>query len=162
MNEVLWIQGNPPVRLAVVLRPDGGPWLHDALLRAQQAGIQTVVSLLEPDEAAWLGLAEEGPLAEEIGMSFLSFPIRDMHVPADAARFRAFVTSLASRLLAGQSIGIHCRGCIGRTTITAACTLVHLGWKPEDAVAAIEAARGCSVPNNSEQLGWILRYKAEP
>jgi protein-tyrosine phosphatase len=162
MNNVLWIRGNPPVRLAVVLRPDGVPWLRDSLLGAKQAGVQTIISLLEPDEAVWLGLADEGPLAEEIGMSFLSFPIRDMQVPSDTARFRTFVAGLAARLRAGESLGVHCRGSIGRTTIAAACTLIHLGWKPEDAVAAIEAARGCPVPNTAEQLRWIMRYQAEP
>ncbi len=45
---------------------------------------------------------------------------------------------------------------------TAACTLIHLGWKAKDALAAIQAARGCVVPDTEEQMRWILKYKAQP
>lgn len=162
MDEVLWIQSNPPVRLAIVLRPHGEDRLRGEMLRIKRAGVQTLVSLLEADEAELLGLAEEEKLAEEAGLRFLNFPIRDTGVPADTERFRSFVFILAARLRAGESVGVHCRGCIGRATITAACTLIHLGLKPLDAVAAVEAARGCRVPDNSDQLRWIERYKALP
>lgn len=162
MNEILWIKSNPPVELAIVLRPQGGNELRDELLRIKHAGIQTLVSLLEPHEADYLGLAEEGPLAEEIGVRFLNYPIPDTKVPHDIAHFRSFISGLVERLREGESIGIHCRGCIGRATITAACVLIHVGLKPMDAVVAVEAARGCSVPENSEQLSWILHYKAKP
>ena len=162
MNEVLWIKSNPPAELAIVLRPRGEEWLRDHLLRIKSAGVQTLASLLEPDEAGYLGLAEEGSLAEEVGLRFLNYPIPDTKVPQDVQHFRSFVSGLAGRLLTGESVGVHCRGCIGRSTITAACTLIHLGLKPLDAVAAVEAARGCRVPDNSEQLEWIVNYKAKP
>lgn len=162
MNEVLWIKSHPPVRLAIVLRPRGEEWLRDEMLRIRRAGVQSLVSLLEADEAEWLGLAEEEKLAEEAGIRFLNYPIRDTGVPTDIPHFRAFVSGLAARLHAGESVGVHCRGCIGRATITAACTLIHLGLKPVDAVAAVEAARGCPVPDTGDQLRWIQRYKAQP
>ena len=162
MDEVLWIKSNPPVQLAIVLRPRGGEWLQDEMQRIKQAGVQTLVSLLEPAEAEWLGLSDEEKLAEEAGLRFLNFPITDTKVPSDVTHFRAFVSRLAERLRSGESVGIHCRGCIGRATITAACTLIHLGLKPLDAMAAVEAARGCRVPDNSDQLEWILHYEAKP
>jgi protein-tyrosine phosphatase len=59
-------------------------------------------------------------------------------------------------------MGVHCRGSIGRATVTAACTLIHLGWTPQAALSAIQAARGCAVPDTQEQEDWILRYKAKP
>ena len=162
VDGVLWIKGNPAAPLAIVLRPEGGKQLRGELQRVKKGGVQTIVSLLEEDEADWLGLAEEGPLTEALGMRFLSYPIPDTEVPADAGRFRAFVADLASSLRHGERIGVHCRGCIGRATVTAACTLVHLGWKPSEALAAIEKARGYPVPDTDEQLRWILRYRAEP
>jgi protein-tyrosine phosphatase len=162
MDEILWIKSNPPVRLAIVLRPSGGEKLREEMLGIKNAGVQTLVSLLEPPEAEMLGLAEEGRIAEEIGLPFLNYPIRDTGVPHDDAHFRAFVSGLADRLRAGESVGVHCRGCIGRATIAAACTLIHIGLKPMDAVVAVEAARGCSVPDNADQLSWILHYKANP
>jgi protein-tyrosine phosphatase len=161
MDEVFWIQGNPPVGLAIVLRPRGEEWLAEDLARFKRSGVQTLVSLLEPVEADWLGLAQEGPLAEQLGMQFLSYPIQDVHVPANSPTFRAFVSGLAERLRAGERIGLHCRGSIGRAPLTAACTLIHLGWRATDALDAIETARGCAIPDTAEQERWILNYRAE-
>ena len=162
MDEVRWIQAGPSTALAIVLCPLGAGSLEDRLVRIKESGVGTLVSLLEQREAEWLGLAEEAALAEEAGLRFLSHPIRDTQVPADTAAFREFVSGLADRLRTGERIGVHCRGSIGRATVTAACTLVHLGWRPEDALAAIETARCCPVPDTEEQLRWILGYKAEP
>ncbi|MGH9604703.1 MAG: protein-tyrosine phosphatase family protein [Terracidiphilus sp.] len=162
IDEVLWIGADPSIALAIVLRPRGGEWLRDELLRIERNGVQTLVSLLEPHEAELLGLAEEGPLAEEIGMEFLSHPIRDTRLPSSVAAFRSFAGGLADRLRGGDRIGVHCRASIGRATVAAACTLIHLGWQPGDAVAAVEKARCCPVPDTEEQLRWILDYKAQP
>jgi protein-tyrosine phosphatase len=162
MNGVFWIKGNPPVRLAIVLCPRGGKRLEDELLRIQQKGIETLVSLLEEEEAVLLDLADESPAAVRIGLECLSYPIPDTHLPPDTASFRSFVSGLADRLRAGEAIGVHCRGSIGRSTVTAACALIHLGWKPEAALVAIQAARGVLVPQTQEQEDWILRYKAKP
>ena len=162
LNDVFWIEGNPPVGLAVVLRPRDNESIQDDLLRFKQSGIEVLVSLLEPSEATWLGLQHEGSLAEAAGMHFISYPILDVHVPHDVASFRAFVAGLADRLRAGERIGVHCRGSIGRSTVTAACTLIHLGWNAKQALKAIEIARGCQVPDTAEQLRWILKYKAQP
>ena len=126
----------------------------------KQGGIDTLVSLLEPHEAEWLGLKDERAEAERAGLTFLSFPIRDTCVPSDVAEFRKFATDLASRLRHGEHIGVHCRGSIGRATVTAACTLIHMGWRPADALAAVEATRGCPVPDTEEQQTWILAYEA--
>ncbi|MGH9564173.1 MAG: protein-tyrosine phosphatase family protein, partial [Terracidiphilus sp.] len=155
MNEVFWIEGDPQVGLAIVLCPYGGANLGEELRAIAQSGVEALVSLLEPNEAGWLGLREEGPLAEQAGMRFLSFPIQDVHVPASLTAFRTFVAGLAERLRSGERIGMHCRGSIGRAPLTAACTLIHLGWSAQHALAAIEKARGCPVPDTQEQLQWI-------
>jgi protein-tyrosine phosphatase len=162
VDDVFWIESTPPVGLAVVLCPREGESLKDDLLRYKQSGVDVLVSLLDPNEALWLGLKDEGPLAEAAGIRFLTFPILDAHVPANIAAFRAFAAGLADRLRAGERIGVHCRGSIGRATVTAACTLIHLGWKAKDALRAIESARGCEVPDTTEQLRWIRNYKAQP
>lgn len=148
--------------LAIVLCPYGGSILKDELSEIARSGVQTLISLLEPDEADWLGLAEEGGLAGQLGMNFISYPIQDVHVPANVQTFRTFVSGLADRLRAGERIGMHCRGSIGRAPLTAACTLIHLGWDAKDALAAIRAARGYEIPDTTEQLRWILKYKAQP
>jgi len=159
---VLWIDGNPPVALAIVLCPRGDVWLNDEMRQIRQSGVTTLVSLLEPGEAGWLGLNDEAKIAGQVGLQFLSYPIRDVHVPSDVKSFRAFVSGLAGRLRQGEKIGMHCRGSIGRAPTTAACTLIHLGWSAKDAIAAIRKARGYPIPDTEEQLRWILNYKALP
>ena len=162
VEDVFWIDGNPPVPLAIVLCPQGGDELKDEMLHLRQSGVETVVSMLDKAEAVWLGLAKEEALARQAGMQFLSYPILDVHVPSNIDTFRWFAAGLANRLRAGERIGIHCRGSIGRAPLTAACTLIHLGWKPKDALASIQAARGFPIPDTKEQLRWVLNYKAQP
>ena len=162
MNGIFWIGDEPKVPLAVVACPRGDGVLNDQLATLKEGGIETVVSLLENDEAAWLGLAEEAKLAEQAGMKFLNYPIPDRNPPLDPPTFRAFVRALADRVAAGEHIGIHCRGSIGRSTVAAACTLIHLGWGAATALAAIESARGCQVPDTLVQERWILKYKPTP
>ena len=159
MSEIFWIGSTPKVPLAIVRCPRGDDKLRTDLIGLKEGGIDTLVSLLEKDEAAWMGLAREGPVAEELGMRFLSFPIPDADVPLNPNQFRAFVSGLAERLAAGERIGVHCRGCIGRSTVTAASTLIHLGHSPDMALAAVELARGCPVPDTREQERWILEYQ---
>ena len=159
---VFWIDGSLQPGLAIVLCPRGDGGLRDDLARYKQSGVEVLVSLLEPEEAVWLGLGDERQSAEEVGLQFLSYPIRDVNVPQNVATFRAFVTGLAERLRAGERIGMHCRGSIGRAPTTAACTLMHLGWGARDALAAIETARGYPIPDTPEQRRWILNYKARP
>jgi protein-tyrosine phosphatase len=160
VKDVFWIEGDANTALAIVLRPRGNDWLEDELIRTQQSGVQTLVSMLEDEEAESLGLSEEKKIAEQLRLGFLSFPIADRTTPTDVPFFREFIASAADRLRAGERLGIHCRGSIGRASIAAACMLIHLGWNREAALAAIEAARGCVIPDTEEQRAWILGYEA--
>lgn len=162
MKGIFWIKGSPPAPLAIVIRPRGDDLLEDELRRMKQSGIQTLISMMENWEADSLGLGDEGHIAGQIGLQFLTFPIPDTRVPADTAAFRTFVAGLADRLRSGEHLGVHCRGSIGRSTVAAACTLMHLGWRADKALVAIEDARGYPVPDTDEQEDWILRYKTEP
>jgi protein-tyrosine phosphatase len=155
MNDVFWIADTG---LAIVLRPRGDDWLENDLERIRMAGIQTIISTIEPWEARELGLADEGPAVERLGMRFISYPLRDRSVPSDRGAFAEFVFKLGQRLQAGEKIGVHCRGCIGRSTVVTASTLIKLGWTPEHALDEIEVARGCSVPDTEEQRDWIIDF----
>jgi len=148
--------------LGVVLCPRGGDLLYGELFEYRRAGVGTLVSLLSREQVSMLELDDEPHLAARLGMQFLHHPLPDHELPPDEQVFRGFVTELARRLRAGERIGVHCWGSIGRATVTAACTLIHLGWKPAEALAAVEAARGCPVPDTDDQERWILSYRAEP
>ncbi|MDR3774972.1 MAG: hypothetical protein P4L26_16580 [Terracidiphilus sp.] len=170
MNGIYWIHGPSPaphspaplapVSLAIVLCPRGGRHLHNELFHLRNAGIDALVSLLSDDQVDMLDLADEPLVAHRVGMQFLHHPIPDHELPPDPHAFHSFVANLAHRLRSGQRIGIHCWGSIGRAPLAAACTLIHLGWEPREALTAVEAARGCPVPDTEEQERWILRYKA--
>jgi protein-tyrosine phosphatase len=116
--------------------------------------------MLDPEEADELGLNDEASLAANVGMEFFGYPIPDRTTPSEDSAFRLFAALLASRVHSGHAVAMHCRGSIGRATIAAACTLIHLGWQPKDSLAMVESARGCAVPDTLEQRDWILRYKA--
>jgi len=159
MARIFWISGNPRPPLAIVLCPRGGRDLYDELQAIQRDGVQTLVSLLEEEQVDMLDLAEEGRLASMMGMQFIFHPLPDHSLPPDEAAFREIVSGIANRLRDGEQVGAHCYGSIGRATMVTACALTHLGWKPRDALAAIEKARGCRVPDTDEQERWILNYK---
>jgi hypothetical protein len=50
------IGGATPGRLAIVPRPRGGDWLADEVARLKAAGVDILVSMLEPAEA-WVRIA---------------------------------------------------------------------------------------------------------
>jgi protein-tyrosine phosphatase len=155
MNDVFWIADTG---LAIVLRPRGDDWLENDLQRIHMAGIQTIVSTIETSEARELGLAEEGRTVERLGMRFISYPLQDRSVPSRREDFTEFVLKLGRRLQSGEKIGVHCQGCIGRSTVVTASILIKLGWAAERALDEIEKARGCSVPDTEEQRDWIIDF----
>lgn len=155
MNDIFWIDDTG---IAIVLRPRGDDWLENDLHRIRMAGIQTIVSTVENWEARTLGLTQEREIAERLGMHFISYPMQDRSVPSDREDFTQFVSMLAKRLQTGEKIGVHCRGCIGRSTVVVASTLIILGWPAEKALDAIEVSRGCSIPDTEEQRDWILDF----
>jgi len=155
MNDVFWIADTG---LAIVLRPRGDDWLENDLQRIHMAGIQTIVSTIESSEARELGLAEEGRTVERLGMRFISYPLQDSSVPSRREDFTEFVLKLGRRLQSGERIGVHCQGCIGRSTVVTASILIKLGWAAERALDEIEKARGCSVPDTEEQRDWIIDF----
>lgn len=162
MYDIFWINCHPPVRLAILLCPRGGEDLRADLLHYKRSGVETLVSLLEKKSAARLGLSAEASVARDVGMKFLSFPLPDHEIPPKLPPFRAFVGDLALRARSGEPIGIHCLGSIGRSSVVAACTLIHLGWSPRVALTAVEEARGVNVPDTEEQKHWILQYETQP
>jgi protein-tyrosine phosphatase len=162
MKTVLWIGEANPSRLAIVLRPSGGDGLQADLEEVRAAGVDVLVSLLTAEDAEELGLTEEGRIAQQLGMRFVSYPILDRCTPSDLGSFRGLVTELRDHVRAGRSIGAHCRGCIGRATVLLASVMIALGWRADQALRLIEQARGFQVPDTPEQLDWILRFQPEP
>ncbi|WP_088625728.1 sulfur transferase domain-containing protein [Oceanicola sp. 22II-s10i] len=117
------------------------------------AGADALVSLLEVEESAGLGLAAEADAAAAAGLRFLHFPVADYGIPEDAAAFRALLSELRARLAAGGGIAVHCRGGIGRSGTLVSC-LCGAGSAAE-AMRIVSAARGVEVPETDAQRDLI-------
>jgi protein-tyrosine phosphatase len=137
-------------------RPRAGDWLAGEVDSWKNAGLDSIVSLLEDSEIAVLGLQQEQGLCEETGLEFIRFPIPDRGVPASVDKFAELIHSLVQQLRNGSGVGIHCRMGIGRSALVAAHVLVALGVPVESAWASIEQSRGLPVPDTSEQRTWPM------
>lgn len=124
------------------------------------AGLDVVVSLLEPDEAAQLELAREGDVAASKGVRFISFPIADRGVPASTRAALSLLKTILETLDEGSKVAIHCRQGIGRSGLIAAGVLVASGIAAEQAIQTVSVARGETVPETVEQLQWIRHLPA--
>lgn len=155
--KLFWIPGPWRGRLAIVARPRGGDWLGDEAAAWRRAGVDVAVSLLEEQEAAQLGLAGEQDAAREQAITFVSFPIPDLGVPFSLMETVSFLCQLAAELEAGRNVAVHCRQGIGRSGLVASAALVTAGASPEEAMKAVSAARGLTVPETPDQRRWMER-----
>jgi nucleoside-diphosphate-sugar epimerase/protein-tyrosine phosphatase len=160
--EILWIETDDALRLAVVRRPRGGAWLQDEMHGLRRAGVDILVSMLTLEEAAELSLSEEGTACERAGMSYRSFSIPDGHVPVSRDELRTFVDELRRELRLGKTLAVHSRASIGRSSLLLACILCAEGWPSSTALARIAAARGLPVPYTKAQMLWIENFASSP
>jgi protein-tyrosine phosphatase len=161
MKDIYWIRHEEHPRLAIVARPRADDRLEDDLGNLKRGGIEILVSLLMPEEAVEYGLAREGEIAKRLGIQFISYPVTDSTTPTDAESFRLLITQLADAMRADKHVGVHCRGCIGRSAVMTAAVLIDIGFQAAEALALIEDARGCPVPETREQRNWILQFEPE-
>jgi hypothetical protein len=145
-------------KLAIVPRPRGGDWLDDEMVALREAGIDVVVSMLEESEAAEVGLGQEDMAARGAGLSFVNFHIPDRSVPPNAQQFEGFLSGLEQHLANGKRVGVHCRACIGRASVTTASLLIRSGIPVAEAWRQVESARGFPVPDTREQREWVDRH----
>jgi hypothetical protein len=132
--DLFWIPGPWRGRLAIATRPRGGEWLEDEANSWRRAGIQVVVSLLEPAEASQLNLTDEGRAADENDIRFISFPIPDRGVPASAQEALSLIARMAGLLEEGKTVIVHCRQGVG--------------------IRIVSSSRGVAIPETPEQLLW--------
>jgi protein-tyrosine phosphatase len=156
-----WIEGPWRGRLAIVPRPRGGDWLEDEVRAWRTAGIDVVVSLLQSEEAAELDIAGEAEQCRANGIEHHAFPVADRGVPPSAGAFAELVRSLEGKLTAGKGVAVHCRQGVGRAAMLAASLLIAAGLDAEAVWGRVRAARGCPVPDTSEQKEWVARFARE-
>jgi protein-tyrosine phosphatase len=155
-----WIETGLPLRMALVPRPRPGTQLEPDLRSLKAAGLDILVSMLPPAEAASLGLAAEAEAATQAGLDFHSFPLSDGGIPSTPVPYLAFVELLRQKLHAGQSLGVHCYASIGRSSLLLATILVLEGLTPDDAFRRLTHARGTRVPDTQAQVDWVTHLAA--
>lgn len=158
--KVFWIAGPWQGRLGIVPRPRGAEWLDDETRAWREAGIDIVVSLLEPDEEVELALAGESASSAASGLEFRSFPIPDRSVPNSREAVAQLVDQIVAVLNAGKSVAIHCRQGIGRSAMVAAAALISSGQDAETAIKTIRRSRGLEVPETDAQRQWISDFSS--
>ena len=143
-------------RLSIVSRPRGGDWLEDDMAALHQCQVTTLVSLLEPPEAAELGLALEGRWAECSGMKFVNLPLPDRSIPNTRVNVSKAANGLSASIRLGESVAVQCRQSVGRSSLLTVLILRALGVGIQSAIQAVGAARGVEVPETPEQLAWLM------
>jgi protein-tyrosine phosphatase len=152
---LFWIDGPWLGRLAISPRPRGGDWLEDEIKGWRAFGINTVVSLLTPDEEESLDLQHEEQFCRNDRLSFVSFPIVDRSVPVSQVEAMRLIERLDNELSQGKNVLVHCRQGVGRAGLIAASLLVARGTRPEDAMKRVSESRQLPVPETSRQVTWI-------
>lgn len=143
-SKIYWIETIANLRLAIMARPRAGDWLQDEISHWKESGVEIVVSLLESEEVSELELELEATFCRQNDIAFISFPIPDRGLPTDtqaALRLASILTNT------GKPVAIHCRAGIGRSSIMAAAVLITVGFTPEEALHAIQKARGLPIPD---------------
>ena len=158
--KVFWITGPWQGRLGIVPRPRGGEWLDDETRAWREAGIDVVVSLLEPGEEAEFALAGESASSAASGLEFRSFPIPDRSVPNSPEAVAQLASQIVNALHAGKNVALHCRQGIGRSALIAAAALISGGQDAETALKTIRRSRGLDVPETNAQRQWISDFSS--
>jgi protein-tyrosine phosphatase len=154
--DLFWIPGPWRGKLAIVTRPRGGDWLADEAFGWKQAGLDTIVSLLEAHEIEEFGLSLEAQAAAEAGVEFVSFPIPDQGIPDSLEAAQALLSELTEKLENGMDVAIHCRQSIGRSGLLAVSLLVSSGATLQSALNTASAVRNRKIPETAVQLNWLL------
>ena len=162
MNPALYFAETPGYcgRIAISGRPRGGAALDHDVASWRARGVDVVVSLMAEDEAARLGLADEGLVCGRHGITWMSLPIADFTVPPSIDVAVPTIERTAAAMTAGKGVVFHCYAGRGRSPTLAACTLVHRGMAPLDAIDRLSIARGHPIPETAAQRQWIVDFAA--
>ena len=145
------------MQLAIASRPQGGMWLQEDVRSLKDEGIELLVSLLSYTESRELELEGEKAACSSVGMTFVNFPMPDGQVPPSRFAFVTFAQFLHKRASEGVRVGVHCWGCVGRSSVLLATVMRLEGFSAREAFARISDARGLRVPGTAAQARWVAR-----
>jgi protein-tyrosine phosphatase len=157
-TKLYWAEGPWLGKLALAARPRGDDWLEDEIASWRREGVDTVFSLLTPEEENDLGLNNEARHVKAQGMQFASLPIPDREAPDSDTKVAKALQKVEADLSAGKNVVVHCRQGVGRSGLISAALLVMKGFTPEAAIKNLSASRGTSIPETAAQRRWIDHF----
>ncbi|MEL6188924.1 MAG: dual specificity protein phosphatase family protein [Myxococcota bacterium] len=154
---IYWIErpGEQVGGLAIAPRPRGQDWLEDEASDWRAQGVDHVVSMLTSGEVEELDLTEEQKVLAVVSIGFTSCPVEDRSTPESRVSFLSEAEAVHRRRVGGESVLIHCRQGIGRSSLLAAAALQLQGVPLDEAWDQITKARGRQVPDTKEQKDWL-------
>jgi protein-tyrosine phosphatase len=152
-TKIYWIHNfENGAKLGIMPRPRGDDWLEEEIIKLKKQRIGVWVSLLEQDEMNELGLRNQPALCSKHDLGYINFPIVDRQVPEKGNKVDSLIEQLYQKIQNGNSVVVHCRGGIGRSSIIAGCILLKSGFKTEQILKQITDARGLKVPDTDAQI----------
>lgn len=155
-TNIYWIHKfDNSAKIGIMARPRGDDWLEDEINHLKNNGVGVLVSLLESDEIYELKLDSEEQLCKTKDIIYINFPIGDRDVPKQNGDTDKLVDILTKQIDEGNSVVVHCRMGIGRSSIIAASVLLKYKLKAKDIIETISSIRGLKVPDTDKQLSWL-------
>ncbi len=155
---IYWVEDYEDQQQGILSRPRSEDWLLHDIHGLFELGINTIVSLLTPEETRELGLLAEAEYCQRYLIEFINFPIQDRGIPDSFEKTVLLVKRLSERLNKGKKVVVHCRAGIGRSSLIIGCVLVYTGIMPAAAYAMIGASRGLQVPDTEGQMTWLSDF----
>ena len=142
-------------KIGIMARPSGDDWLEDEINHLKNNEVGVLVSLLERDEIYDLKLDNEEHICTTKNITYINFPIPDRDIPKQNGDIDKLIGTLAKKIDEGQSVVIHCRMGIGRSSIIAASVLLKYKFRAKEIIENISSIRGLKVPDTDKQLLWL-------
>lgn len=142
-------------------------WRRDLagdLSAIEDRGVGLVISLVEQDEFAALGVPDLPRKVAGCKFKWRHFPIANMETPSSqsAGRLQALLDEVETELVKGGFVVFHCAAGLGRTGTMAALVLIdRFRVSPEEAVAVVRAARPGTIESDN-QMRFLLDLGPKP
>ena len=162
--------GNGHGRIGITLCPGktdpngmSGWWKRDLdtdLDVIREWGATAVVSLIEEEEIDYLKVGGLGKGVRDRHMEWWHLPTPDGKPPQPGfeEKWATAGEVIRDRLRLGFDVLVHCKGGLGRAGTVAACLLVELGARPEDAILRVQTRREGAIAHWHQQA-YVKRCK---
>ena len=126
----------------------------------QEWGATAVVSLVEEKEIDCLQVRGLGEAVRDRQMEWWHLPIPDGRPPQSdfEDKWTKAGEAIRDRLQLGFDVLVHGKGCLGRAGTIAACLLVELEARPDDAIRRVRIARPGAIENRHQEA-YVKRCK---